>query len=86
MMVESVTTDSTHDASLTLVTSGFGRHVRLSVQALGHLSPEAKQACQQLRSKADAFLGGLVTVTVTRGPGTVVSMYLPRQGATLDAI
>jgi hypothetical protein len=78
MMVDSVTTPSGRDTSLTLLTSGFGRHVRLSVQALGHLSPEAKRACLQIPSKVDPSLGGLVTVTVTSGPGIVVSMHLPR--------
>ncbi len=67
-------------ARLTLSTTGFGRHVRLSVQGAGWLSSEARKACQQIPSKVDPSLNGLMTVT-TSGPGTVLSMHLPRQGS-----
>jgi len=78
MMLDAATTHLRPDASVTLGVSGFGRHVRLSLQALGHLSPEAKQACVQIPYKVDPALNGLMTVTVCRGPGTVLSMHLPR--------
>jgi hypothetical protein len=78
MMLDAATTHLQPDTSLTLGVSGFGRHVRLSLQALGHLSQEAKEACLQIPSQVDPSLGGLLTVTVSRGPGTVLSMHLPR--------
>ena len=42
------------------------------------LSAEAKQACLEIPYKVDPALGGLMTVTVGRGRGTVLSMHLPR--------
>lgn len=78
MMVDAATTYLGSDTGLTLTTSGFGRHVRLSVHGLGWLGPQAKRACLQIPSKVDPSLGGLMTVTVSRGPGTVLSMHLPR--------
>ena len=65
-------------SQLTLTTSGFGRHVRLSLHGLGPLSKKAKQTCLAIPGKVDPSLGGLMTVTVSRGPGTVLSMHLPR--------
>ena len=77
-MLDSATTYLGSAGALTLTTSGFGRHVRLSVHAPGHLSPEAKRACLEIPSKVDPSLGGLMTVKVGSGPGTVLSMHLPR--------
>lgn len=78
LMVDSAFTYLGASASLTIVASGIGRHVRLSVHGLGVLSAEAKEACLQIPARVDASLGGLMTVTVSRGPGTVLSMHLPR--------
>ncbi len=80
LMIDSATKHLGSGCRLTLMTSGFGRHVRLSVHGLGSVTPEAKKAFMQLAAQVDPSLGGLMTVTVGRAPGTVLSMHLPRHG------
>ncbi|HLK93162.1 MAG TPA: hypothetical protein VKZ18_24925 [Polyangia bacterium] len=77
LMVDSALVYLGADAHLTLSTTGFERHVRLSVQGIGWLSSEARKACQQIPSGVAPSLNGLMTVT-TSGPGTVLSIHLPR--------
>ncbi|HVV52398.1 MAG TPA: hypothetical protein VHO06_22215 [Polyangia bacterium] len=78
LMVDSALAHLGAGSLLTLAASGFGRHVRLDLCGLGWLSPRARQACLEIPSKVDASLGGLMTVTVSQGGGTVLSMHLPR--------
>jgi hypothetical protein len=78
LMVDAALAHPDPSSHLTLAASGYGRHIRVDVHGLGWLSPQARRACLEIPSKVDPALGGLMTVTVARGRGTVLSMHLPR--------
>ncbi|HXT95581.1 MAG TPA: hypothetical protein VN853_04730 [Polyangia bacterium] len=78
LMVDAALAHLDSGAHLTLSASGYGRHVRVDVHGLGLLSPKARRVCLEIPSQVDPALGGLMTVTVGRGRGTVLSMHLPR--------
>jgi hypothetical protein len=78
LMVDSALAHPGPRSRLTLAASGFGRHVRLDVHGVGSLSPKARRACLEIPSRVDPALGGLMTVAVARGGGTVLSMHLPK--------